>query len=88
MKMKKYKERLIPEDERPIEIVMGENIERYFLKSDYSSMTAFANDLGCDSARLKKVIEGKAVFSVQILQRAAKLLNIKTIDLIEDWSEQ
>lgn len=86
--MKKDKERLLPVGERRIEVVLGENIERYFLESDYSSMTAFANDLGCDSARLKKVIEGKAVFSVQILQRAAKLLNIKTIDLIEDWSEQ
>ncbi|MGX7211299.1 XRE family transcriptional regulator [Enterococcus innesii] len=86
--MKKVKDRLFPEGERPIEIVLGENIERYFLQSDYSSLTAFANDLGCDSTRVKNVIEGKAVFSAQILQRAARLLNIKTIDLVEDWGEE
>ncbi|OUZ34418.1 hypothetical protein A5885_002149 [Enterococcus sp. 8E11_MSG4843] len=85
---KKDEGRLLPIGERPVELVIGENIERYFLESDYSSLTAFANDLGCDSTRVKKVIEGKAVFTVQILQRAAKLLNIKTIDLIEDWSDQ
>lgn len=86
--MNKVKDRLFPEGERPIEIVLGENIERYFLQSDYRSLTAFANDLGCDSTRVKNAIEGKAVFSAQILQRAARLLNIKTIDLVEDWCEE
>lgn len=86
--MSRDDERLIPIGERPIEVVIGENIARYFGQSDYNSLTAFANDLGCDSTRVKKVIEGKAVFSAQILQRAARLLDVKTIDLIDDWGEE
>lgn len=77
----------LPEGERPIEIVIGENIERYFKQSEYSSISPFAKDVGCDSIRMRKVMEGKAVFSVQILQRVARILDIKTIDLFEDWSE-
>lgn len=43
--------------------------------------------MGCDAARVRKIISGKAVFSIQLLQRAAYLLNIKTLDLFEDWAD-
>jgi len=87
MLMAKEKERLRPTSERPIEIVIGENIQKYFEESDYDSLTAFARDMGCDAARVRKIISGKAVFSIQLLQRAAYLLNIKTLDLFEDWTD-
>lgn len=86
--MSKGKGRLLPEGERPIEIVMGENIKRYFLLSNYVNLAAFAKDVKCGSKQLREVMSGEKTFSAPVLQRIAYLLNIKTIDLIEDWSEE
>ncbi|EPH61138.1 hypothetical protein D931_02815 [Enterococcus faecium 13.SD.W.09] len=85
--MKKDKERLRPIGERPVEIVIGENIKKYYEESDYDSLTAFARDMGCDAARVRRIMGGKAAFSIQLLQRAAYHLNIKTLDLFEDWAD-
>lgn len=78
---------MLPEGERPIEKVIGENIERYFLESDFTSFTAFADIVKLDSMRVKRVMSGEASVSVQKLQQIAFALGVKTIDLIEDWAE-
>jgi transcriptional regulator with XRE-family HTH domain len=75
-----------PEGERPLEKVIGENIEMYYLESDYNSVTAFANDIGLDSVQVRRIMTGERSVSVQKLQHIAYQLNVKTIDLIEDWS--
>lgn len=78
---------MVPNGERPIRMVIGENIKKYFDESDYSSFTAFADAANIDNIRLKKVFEGEAGVSADKLQLIAYLLDVSTLDLIEDWSD-
>lgn len=78
---------MIPEGERPIKIVIGQNVERYFLDSEFSSLSKFADSIGLDTVRVRKIMAGESSVSVEKLQQIAAVLNIKTLDLIEDWSE-
>lgn len=78
---------MIPEGERPIKKVIGENIEKYFLESDYPNLTAFSDAIGLDTVRVKKIFAGESSVMVDKLQSIAKLLDVKTIDLVEDWRE-
>ena len=77
---------MLPEDERPIRQVIGENVEKYFKSSEYQSLTNFAKDVGLDSVRIKKVMSGEYGVTADKLQLIAGVLGIKTTDLIDDWS--
>ncbi len=77
---------MIPEGERHINKIIGENIEKYFLESDYTSFGNFSKDCGLNSNRLNEIISGKAGLTTEKLQHVAAVLEIKTIDLVEDWS--
>ena len=78
---------MVPNGERPIRKVIGENIKKYFEESNYTSLTAFADAATIDNVRLKKVFAGEAGVSTDKLQLIAYLLDVSTIDLLEDWSD-
>lgn len=83
------RKRKIPEGERPIEQVIGENIKRYFEQQD-KSLTAICHEVyhTPSTTQLKKIMAGEANPSTIKLQEMACALGVKTMDLVEDWSEE
>lgn len=81
--------RNIPEGERPIEQTVGENVTRYFEQQD-KSLSAISHEVyhTQSTSQLKKIMAGKANSSTKKLQEIACALGVKTMDLIEDWSEE
>lgn len=77
---------MIPEGERDIRIVIWENIEKYRIESDISAM-ALCKKVGYDHSSYYKNKKSPTSISLPVLQRFAFFLNVKTIDLIEDWSD-
>ena len=77
---------LMPENERPILIVLGENLERY-RKEKGMSKKKLCEEADFTYQQYNKLITGEASTRIDTLQRFAYALDIKTIDLIEDWSE-
>lgn len=78
---------MIAERERPLNEVIGENIKKYYEQSDFTSLTSFSRDLGLDAIRMKEIFRGERSISTDKLEKIAYALNVKPIDLVEDWSE-
>lgn len=75
------------DEERDIVEVISENIRRYMKENDVL-LTKVCNEVGTQTVRnmiYKNTTNG---CSVRSLQKIAKSLGVKTIDLVEDWSEQ
>ncbi|MDA9472656.1 helix-turn-helix domain-containing protein [Enterococcus sp. 5H] len=72
-------------EERPINDVIVENIKRYW---DPSKMTKdqFGKYLGTSGSEINRILGGGNI-TVKKLQQIAQVLEVKTIDLVEDWKE-
>lgn len=76
----------IPEGERDLRIVVWENVERY-RKQKGVSIDSFCESVGFPIRTYRSNLKyGGATLSFPTLQKFAYVLNVKTIDLLEDWS--
>lgn len=75
-----------PKGEREILVVFGENVKRYYQQSDYKYLSRFAETVGLDTMRMKLIFNGEYQLGLKKAQNIAAALNVKTIDLMEDWN--
>lgn len=77
---------MIPDGERNVITVVRENIERYMELNSVSrqDLRKLCGNQTVDNMLNDNTVNGCSIIS---LQRIAGALGIKTIDLIEDWSE-
>ena len=76
---------MIPEGERPIAIVIGENVNKYRQELGMS-IKEFCKQLDYTMASYQKLVRGDIEVKAKTIQLLAFHLHISTIDLIEDWS--
>lgn len=72
--------------ERDIRVVVAENINRFWDR-DKHTFSDCAKVYGATSERFRSVLQGKSNMNVLALQRLAELLEVNTISMFEDWSE-
>ena len=75
-----------PKGEREILVVFGENVKRYYQQSDYKYLSRFAETVGLDTMRMKLIFNGEYQLGLKKAQNIVAALNVKTIDLMEDWN--
>lgn len=76
----------IPEGERPIAEVVWENIERY-RSNQRITVSALCLKVGYQASEyIKNKKTGKQI-RLNTIQRFAWALEVKTLDLFEDWSD-
>lgn len=72
--------------ERAINVVIGENIKRYMLEQGISKYS-LKKKAKIDGKHLNAVLNGEKGLTTKKLQEIAWALEIKTLELLEDWSE-
>lgn len=77
---------MIPDGERLLTEVVWENIEKY-RKEKKLSVTDLCKKVGYTSSNYIKNRREKGQIMPNTIQKFAGVLGVKTIDLIEDWSE-
>lgn len=73
--------------EKTTQQIIGENVEKYYLEKGYKSLTSFASQVGLDTIRVRLIFKGEYKLYVEKIETIAKELDVKVIDLVEDWSE-
>lgn len=76
---------MIPEGERPILEVLGENIEKY-RKEKGMTVKVLCELASYSSQAYKKLINGECEIRPSTIQKMAFCLEVQTLDLFEDWS--
>ncbi|MBO0477945.1 helix-turn-helix domain-containing protein [Vagococcus sp. DIV0080] len=76
-----------PEGERDLKVVVWENIEKYRKERDLSQIE-LCKLVGYNSVQYSKNKKRPKSVTFPVLQRFAYILRVKTIDLIDDWSEE
>lgn len=72
---------------RDIRKVVSENATRYFEESDMTK-TGLAHYLNTGNVSyIQRILDGKANPGLTTLSNLAKALDVKVIDLVEDWEE-
>lgn len=74
------------EQEREINHVIGENIERYIYEK-HVTKSMIKRQTGIDGKRFNLILKGEVSVTTKKLQEIARILEVKTLDLLEDWSE-
>lgn len=74
------------EQEREINHVIGENIERYIHEKQVTK-SMIKQKTGIDGKRFNLILKGEVSVTTKKLQEIAQILEVKTLDLLEDWSE-
>ncbi len=74
-------------NERPINQIIGENIQRYMEERGISKL-AFKKETGLDGKRFRLLLKGEIGITTRKLQEIALVLDVKTLDLLEDWTEE
>ena len=72
------------ENERSIHEIAGNNLKRYREEADYSQ-SYLGGCFGATSNRIKMIEGGMADFKLSTLAKLAEYLDVKVIDLVEDW---
>ena len=72
------------EQTRDIMTIVGNNVKRYREEAGYSQSYLGAC-FGTTSNRIKMIEGGMADFKLSTLAKLAEYLDVKVIDLVEDW---
>ena len=72
------------ENDRSILEVVGSNVKRYREEAGYSQ-SYLGGCFGATSNRIKMIEGGMADLKLSTLAKLAGYLNVKVIDLVEDW---
>ena len=72
------------ENERSIHEIVGNNVKRYREEAGYSQ-SYLGGCFGTTSCRIKMIEGGMADLKLSTLVKLAEYLDVKVIDLVEDW---
>ena len=72
------------EQTRDIMTIVGNNVKRYREEAGYSQ-SYLGGCFGATSNRIKMIEGGMADFKLSTLAQLAEYLDVKDIDLVEDW---
>lgn len=73
--------------DKVIERIVGRNIHSYY-KASGLNITSFANLIGVnDTTYVRRIFEGTVSIGIGKLGKIAEALEVKVIDLVEDWSD-
>ena len=72
------------ENERSIHEIVGNNVKRYREEAGFTQ-SYLGGCFGATSSRIKMIEGGMADFRLSTLAKLAEYLDVKVIDLVEDW---
>ena len=72
------------ENERSIHEIVGNNVKRYREEAGFTR-SYLGGCFGATSCRIKMIEGGMADFKLSTLAKLAEYLDVKVIDLVEDW---
>ena len=72
------------ENERSIHEIVGNNVKRYREEAGFTQ-SYLGGCFGTTSNRIKMIEGGMADFKLSTLAKLAEYLDVKVIDLVEDW---
>ena len=72
------------ERDRSIHKIIGENVKRFREEAGYSQ-SYLGGCFGTTSCRIKMIEGGMADLKLSTLAKLAEYLDVKVIDLVEDW---
>ena len=72
------------ENERSIHEIVGNNVKRYREEAGFTR-SYLGGCFGATSSRIKMIEGGMADFKLSTLAKLAEYLDVKVIDLVEDW---